>query len=141
MTVLQFAFDGDTQNPHLPHNHVSNSVVYTGTHDNDTTRGWYERLPEWERDHVRRYLSCDGRDVASDMIRAAYGSVAQLAIVPMQDILSLGSEARMNCPGTSIGNWTWRFTWEQVDDGRTGWLRETTAVHGRVRTTAGDDGW
>jgi 4-alpha-glucanotransferase len=141
MTVLQFAFDGDTQNPHLPHNHVSNSVVYTGTHDNDTTRGWFDRLPEWERDHVRRYLSCDGHDVASDMIRAAYGSVAQLAIVPMQDILSLGSEARMNCPGTSTGNWTWRFTWEQIDDGRTGWLRETTAVHGRVQTTAGDDGW
>lgn len=132
MTVLQFAFDGDMQNPHLPHNHVPNSVVYTGTHDNDTAEGWFAHLPDWERDNARRYLSCDGDHIVDDLIRAAYGSVAQMAIVPMQDLLGRGSEARMNYPGTARGNWKWRFTWDQVGESRTAWLREQASHSGRA---------
>lgn len=133
MAVLQFAFGDDARNPYLPHNHRQNLVVYTGTHDNDTTLGWFESRAGWERDAVLRYLARDGSDIVSDMIRVAYDSVAKLAIVPMQDVLNLGSEARLNVPGTPTDNWNWRFRWDQVHDGRVQWLRETSEEYGRVR--------
>jgi 4-alpha-glucanotransferase len=113
MKVLQFAFGDGPFHPFLPHLHPPDCVVYTGTHDNDTTRGWYATAPEKERDFARRYLGRDGHDIAWDLIRAAFASVARTAIVPMQDVLDLGTEARMNLPGRPEGNWTWRFTWDR----------------------------
>lgn len=109
MKVLQFAFSGDADDPFLPHNFPRNCVVYTGTHDNDTTRGWYEHTSTGkERDFARRYLGRDGGDIAWDLIRAAFASVADMAVAPLQDVLSLGTEARMNLPGRPYGNWGWR---------------------------------
>jgi 4-alpha-glucanotransferase len=110
MRILHFAFDGEVDHPYLPHNYVRNTVAYTGTHDNDTTRGWYTSASEAQRDCVRRYVARDGHDVAWDLIRLVHASVADYAIVPLQDVLDLGSEARMNTPGLPSGNWTWRFT-------------------------------
>ncbi len=137
MAVLQFAFGDDDENPYLPHNQVANQVVFTGTHDNDTTLGWYQKATDWERDHVRRYLSVDGEDIVDDFIRSAYHSVAETAIVPMQDILQLGSEARMNVPGLGEGNWTWRFTWDQLQPGRTEWMLALARETGRVPVHGG----
>jgi len=110
MAVLQFAFDSDAKNPYLPHNLVPNMVVYTGTHDNDTTLGWFWGLSEPHRERVRSYTCADGRDIAWDLIRMAWASVAGLAITPLQDILMLDGSARMNRPGVPTGNWRWRFT-------------------------------
>jgi len=107
MKVLQFAFYGP-DSEYLPHRHTPNAVVYTGTHDNDTARGWYAALKPEERERVFDYLGSDGRDVEWALIRAAYGSVAERAIVPLQDVLGLGSEARMNTPSEPAGNWRWR---------------------------------
>ncbi|WKZ13507.1 MAG: 4-alpha-glucanotransferase [Gammaproteobacteria bacterium] len=115
MLVLQFAFDGSPQNPYLPANHVENAVVYTGTHDNDTTLGWYESLDAGTRSRVDSCLASTPGDMPGALLRAAYASPARLAVVPMQDLLGLGSTARMNYPGTATGNWRWRFHWEQVD--------------------------
>ena len=109
MRVLQFGFDGDPKNPHLPHNHELDSVVYTGTHDNDTTAGWFAALPHFERDCARRYLGRADADVIDALRRAALASVGRLAVLPAQDILQLGSEARLNRPGTVTGNWGWRM--------------------------------
>ena len=117
MHVLQFAFAPsakrprvpDLSNPNVPYNHRQNAVVYTGTHDNDTTRGWYQNATETERHLARAYLSVDGGLIHWDMVRCAFSSVARRAIVPVQDILGLGSEARMNTPGVPTGNWTWRI--------------------------------
>ena len=109
MKVLQFAFGETAINPYLPHNHTPQSVVYTGTHDNDTTRGWWHSQPEHVRHHVRVYLSTPGDDIAWDFIRAALASVARFAIIPMQDVLSLDRHARMNTPSVSAGNWRWRL--------------------------------
>lgn len=108
MSILQFAFGGDGAHPYLPHNHVRNSVVYTGTHDNDTSLGWYWSLAEHERDHVRRYFACSDRDMPHVLCRAALRSVADTAIVPLQDILGQGTDGRMNRPGTTESNWAWR---------------------------------
>ena len=134
MAVLQFAFGGGADNLYLPHNHRANSVVYPGTHDNDTTRGWYGTTDEKTRDHVRRYFRISGQDIAWDFIRAAYSSVPNLAIIPLQDLLNLGSEARFNTPGKSQGNWTWRFRDEQLRTLREqsgGYLRDLAALYGR----------
>ena len=109
MRIIQFAFNGDPTDPFLPHNHELDSVIYTGTHDNDTSRGWYERVPENEKSFYRRYLNTDGNDVSWDFIRAAWGSVSIFALAPLQDFLSLGNEARMNYPGNASGNWVWRM--------------------------------
>jgi 4-alpha-glucanotransferase len=108
MRIFQFSFDSDSTNPFLTHNYVENCVAYTGTHDNDTALGWYETAPESQRDFFRRYLASSGNDISWDMIRAVWGSVAVMALCPIQDILSLGTEARMNFPGKPSGNWTWR---------------------------------
>ncbi len=113
MAVLQFAF-GDPDSAYLPHNLDKNSVLYPGTHDNDTSTGWYQSLPESARDHFRRYLRVNGHEVSWDLIRTGYASTSKLFIVAMQDLLSLGSDARMNTPGKPSGNWQWRFSNEQL---------------------------
>ncbi len=109
MKILQFGFS-DESNPFLPHHYPENCVAYTGTHDNDTARGWYESASEHERDFARRYLSVDGSDFAWDLIRALWKSKANFVLAPMQDLLSLGTEARMNYPGRLGGNWCWRMS-------------------------------
>jgi 4-alpha-glucanotransferase len=109
MKIVQFGLEGGPKDPFLPHHYPVNCVVYTGTHDNDTARGWYERVPETQKDFYRRYTGRSGENVSWDMVRAAWGSVAVMAIAPMQDFLSLGNEARMNYPGNPSGNWTWRM--------------------------------
>ena len=114
MAVLQFGFDGSADNPHLPPNHVENSVVYTGTHDNDTLRGWYESLDVGTREYVAAVLRAGERSMPQYLIDVSHGSRARLAIVPMQDLLDLGSTARMNTPGEAEGNWRWRFAWSDV---------------------------
>jgi 4-alpha-glucanotransferase len=115
--ILQFAFDGHSDNPYLPGNYVPNTVVYTGTHDNNTTRGWFDTLPEDQRRNLWNYLkrpAGKSEDVAWELIRLAWSSVAGLAIAPLQDLLNLGAEARMNLPGTTEGNWRWRCTDEML---------------------------
>ena len=134
MAIFQFAFGSDAKNLYLPHNHRANSVVYPGTHDNDTTAGWYATTDEKSRDHIRRYLRVNGREVAWDFIRAAYSSVANLAVIPLQDLLSLGSEARFNTPGKAQGNWTWRYRAEQLvalRQNSAAYLRELAELSGR----------
>ncbi len=136
MKVLQFAFEPggsglNATNPFLPHNFVPSSVVYTGTHDNDTTRGWYRSISDREKDLVRRYLARDDRDIVWDLIRLASSSVACYAIIPLQDLLDLDSDARMNRPSTVGGNWTWRFGPEDIGPWTAGRLREMTELYGR----------
>ena len=109
MRVLQFAFSGEGNNPHLPHMHEHDSVVYTGTHDNDTTLGWYQSLDEETRCRVDTMLRAAPGSMPDALIGEALGSVGQLAVIPAQDLLALGSDARLNTPGTIDGNWTWRL--------------------------------
>ncbi|MBI5382222.1 MAG: 4-alpha-glucanotransferase [Opitutae bacterium] len=109
MEILQFAFGGPSDNLYLPHNHLANALVYSGTHDNDTSLGWYAAADEKTRDHVRRYLGVPGTAIGWDFVRAGFASVSRLAIFPLQDLLSLGSEARFNTPGHAQGNWQWRY--------------------------------
>ena len=132
MKVLQFAFDGDPENLYLPHNHVPNCVVYTGTHDNDTSVGWYSELDEAARDRVRAYLGRDGGDIAWDLIRVALSSVADIAVVPFQDLLRLAGDARMNTPGLLGQNWGWRFRAEALNEGVAGGLRFFTTLYNRL---------
>lgn len=108
MRILQFAFGGGGDNSYLPHNHISNSAVYTGTHDNDTTRGWFDTLTEQTKLHVCDYLDCAPEEATIALIRSAMASVAGLCIIPLQDILLLDSSARMNIPGVADGNWGWQ---------------------------------
>ena len=118
--VLQFAFDGHSDNPHLPDNFTPNTVVYTGTHDNPPTQEWYEELPAWQRENVWSYLKSppnESRNVAVSLISLAWSSMAALAIAPLQDLLQLGREGRMNVPGRAEGNWAWRCTAEQLSSG------------------------
>jgi 4-alpha-glucanotransferase len=117
MAVLQFAFGSDAGNAYLPHNYSRNTVAYSGTHDNDTSLGWYRSLADdsEEKNYLRRYLRVSGDAIAWDLVRAAIQSAAHLAIVPLQDLLSLGSEARINTPGAPMGNWQWRYQPEQLD--------------------------
>ncbi|MCC7352699.1 MAG: 4-alpha-glucanotransferase [Anaerolineae bacterium] len=134
MKVLQFAFGGSPEDLFLPHNYPRPCVVYTGTLDNDTTVGWYRHSStEAERDYARKYLGRDGSDFAWDMIRLAWASVANTALAPVQDLLSLGSEARMNLPGTSgPPNWCWRVPSGALTAGLAARLLELTAVYGRT---------
>jgi 4-alpha-glucanotransferase len=134
MYVLQFAWGSDSGNSYLPHNAVPNSVIYPGTHDNDTTAGWYQAISETERDHVRRYLRISGEDIAWDFIRVAYASVARLAVVSLQDIFSLGSTARFNTPSEAQGNWQWRYRSAELEKlfaSTTNYLRELATLYGR----------
>jgi 4-alpha-glucanotransferase len=132
MKVLQFAFGEGAGSPHLPIRHCRNAVCYTGTHDNDTTGGWYEKASDKEKDTFRRYTATDGSFCHYHMIRLAYSSVADLAIVPMQDVLGLPSWARMNVPGIAKGNWTFKLTPEQVNEGAQRMLRELADLFGRL---------
>jgi 4-alpha-glucanotransferase len=132
MKILQFAFGGDGEHEFLPHTYPRHVVVYTGTHDNDTARGWWEQASDRERHYAGTYLACGAHDVHWAMIRAALNSVANLAVFPLQDVLGLGSEHRMNTPGTlGGGNWTWRCTWDMLgaEPGRV--LGMLTAASGR----------
>src|SRR6476620_9689885 len=133
--VLQFAFDGSSNNPFLPHNYPSNAVVYTGTHDNPTSREWYEELPAAQRQNLWRYLNSPpgaSRDVAWDLTRLAWSSPAALAIAPLQDLLNLGAEGRMNVPGRAEGNWSWRCTRELLSTADLQKLRDLTSSSNRL---------
>ena len=135
MKVLQFAFGTGMEKKFLPHNHIPNCVVYTGTHDNDTTRAFFEKEKNKNGDtyeHACRYMNYFGTDVASELIRTAYASVAAFVIIPMQDILNLGEEARMNFPSTTGGNWCWRFTWDQISSAIMGKYKEMALLFERL---------
>ncbi|HEX6179237.1 MAG TPA: 4-alpha-glucanotransferase, partial [Thermoanaerobaculia bacterium] len=131
MRVLQFGF-GQPDSPHLPHRLDAETVIYTGTHDNDTARGWFDHASESERDLARVYLGDDCRDFSWALIRAAYTSVAETAMVPIQDILGLGSDARMNVPGNAHFNWTWRLGAGALTGGHAERLRKLAEITGRV---------
>jgi 4-alpha-glucanotransferase len=131
MRILQFAFDGGADNPYLPHNHEVNSVVYTGTHDNDTTLAWFEGLSVEQQCSVLDYLGHPGESMPWPLIRAAFASVARFAILPMQDVLQAGSGHRMNIPGSNTDNWQWRFEWDDVPAGLAGRLRHLLRIYGR----------
>jgi 4-alpha-glucanotransferase len=132
MRILQFAFGGAAESRFLPHYYEPNTVVYTGTHDNNTTRGWWADVTDGERHFARRYLGRDGADITWDLIRLAWVSVADYALVPLQDLLDLGPEARMNFPGKSTGNWRWRVTAEQPIVGSLERLAELTELYART---------
>ena len=135
MTVLQFAFGDKADNLYLPHNHHANSAAYPGTHDNDTSLGWYRSAPEKVRDHVRRYLRVSGNEVGWDFVRAAFQSVSALAVVPLQDFFCLASEGRFNIPGRAADNWQWRFTPAQLARlylESSSYLRELGELYGRI---------
>jgi 4-alpha-glucanotransferase len=131
MRVLQFAFTGDPTDRFLPHHYVPHTVVYTGTHDNDTTLGWFRSAPEHVRNHVLRYLARDGHDLVWDVIRAAMSSVADTVVIPMQDVLCLDESARMNVPGSAEGNWSWRLLPGQLDADALRRLKEMTELYAR----------
>ncbi|MBI5451431.1 MAG: 4-alpha-glucanotransferase [Gammaproteobacteria bacterium] len=131
MKILHFAFGGNADNPYLPHAHVINSVVYTGTHDNDTTLGWFNGLPQPSRDYVLEYLGGPQAPMPWPLISAALASVARLAIIPMQDVLELDSTHRMNVPGTSDGNWLWQFDWAMLTDDKRQRLTRLTQLYHR----------
>jgi 4-alpha-glucanotransferase len=133
MKVLQFAFGSGPDNSHLPHNYPRNCVVYTGTHDNDTAVGWFNSASEGVREHFCKYTGTDGHEVNWVMARLAMASVADLAIIPLQDILGLGSEARMNYPGRPDGNWQWRFLPGSLTPEMKSRLAELTGLYGRWR--------
>jgi len=133
MKILQFAFGSGPHNPYLPHNHVRESVVYTGTHDNDTTVGWFASLSKVEKQAVCRYLNVSEDGIAWNLIRAALVSVADTVILPLQDILELPGDARMNFPGSSSGNWTWRFNPELLSGKTAKRLLEMTEMYGRCQ--------
>jgi 4-alpha-glucanotransferase len=132
MKILQFAFSTDATDKFLPHNFRENFVVYSGTHDNDTTRGWYEQsATEKERDYFRRYFRTDGSEASWTLIEAAWSSVALLALTPLQDLLNLPSAARMNLPGRADGNWMWRLTTGAIQPSLAARLLEATTLYGR----------
>lgn len=132
MKVLQFAFSGESTNPYLPFRHEQNSVVYTGTHDNDTTRGWYLSLNDDMRQYVDDYLGRSREPMPWPMIRTALASRSRLAIIPMQDVLGLDSSGRMNLPGTTEDNWSWRFDWSQVEEDLALRLHQRAKMYGRL---------
>ena len=133
--VLQFAFDGLSDNPYLPHKYVTDTVVYTGTHDNPTTRAWFEELPEYQRQNLWNYLkrpAGESGEAAPALMGLAWSSVAALAMAPLQDLLNLGREARMNVPGRAEGNWRWRCTEDMLSAPAFEWLRDLTNTSNRV---------
>lgn len=133
MKILQFAFDSREESDYLPHNYLRNSVVYTDTHDNDTTMGWYNTLNRRDKAFAKRYLNImTKKEIYWEFIRAALSSVADTAIIPVQDYLGLGSEARVNMPSTLGNNWKWRLRDGQLDDGLAERIREMTKLYGRI---------
>ncbi len=141
MKVLQFAFDSGPANAYLPHNYHPDCVVYTATHDNQTTIGWMQSRPDWERRAIQRYLGRDGSDISWDLIRLALGSVANIAVVPLQDVMRLGDEARMNTPGRATGNWGWRYSSQQLADDLAEGLADLTSTYGRRATSGQPSGF
>jgi 4-alpha-glucanotransferase len=132
MRVIQFGFDGTGDNPHLPHMHERDSVVYTGTHDNDTAMGWYTSLPQESQRFVDYFMRLTPGAMPEALIRAALGSVGGLAIIPAQDLLALGSEARLNTPGTAAGNWSWRLPHGALNDDLAHRFAELNRIYGRI---------
>jgi 4-alpha-glucanotransferase len=143
MRVLQFAFGGDAHDLHLPHNYHQNVVVYTGTHDNDTTLGWFQSTAgadstrteseiDSERNFCKKYLNTRGEEMHWDFIRAVLSSVANTAIIPMQDVLGAGNEGRMNLPNSTEGNWSWRFAAGALTDNHAEKLRDLSETYGRT---------
>jgi 4-alpha-glucanotransferase len=132
MKILQFAFASDPDDDFLPHNYPVNCVAYTGTHDNNTSRGWYEAAPDREKDFCRRYLARSGQDIAWSLIRVLWRSVAAWVLAPMQDFLSLGEWARMNYPGNPSGNWGWRMNPKAINEGLISRLHEANYLYGRL---------
>jgi 4-alpha-glucanotransferase len=132
MKVLQFAFGEGPDAKYLPHNHVPNCVVYTGTHDNDTALGYWTSAPDWLKEHIKSYLGIDGHDFVWDFMRAAFASVAHTAIVPLQDVLALDGGARMNMPGSDSGNWGWRVRVEAFHHSLASRLRRLSELYGRA---------
>ena len=142
MAIFQFAFGGRSNNLYLPHNLEGNSVVYPGTHDNDTSLGWYATAGEKTRDHVRRYLRVSGTEIGWDFIRASYSAVSRLAVVTLPDLFSLGAEGRFNTPGRPDGNWQWRYRAAQLDrlfGATTQYLHDLAAMYGRLPVTADEE--
>jgi 4-alpha-glucanotransferase len=132
MKILQFAFGSDSDDPFLPHNYVENCVAYSGTHDNDTSIGWYHQAPEKEQDFCRRYLARSGADISWDMIRGVWSSVAKMSLAPMQDFLSLDTEFRMNYPGRASGNWFWRLQPNALTPGLQARIFESNILYSRL---------
>jgi 4-alpha-glucanotransferase len=131
MRILQFAFTEGEDNHFLPHHYVPNTIAYTGTHDNDTTLGWWNSVSEHEKNFARLYLDSNGHEIHWDMMRALSRSVANIVIFPMQDVLGLPGKHRMNFPGQQGGNWEWRFSWDQVRPEITQALAKISVEHGR----------
>jgi len=134
MKVLQFAFDGNNNNPHLPHRHETGDLVYTGTHDNDTTLGWLNNKASYNEHCLAEYLNIDHKSAEESVlsvIRAALSSVSFLCILPMQDILMLGTPARMNMPGTINDNWKWRFDWDELNEDKLQIIRRLMTLYQR----------
>ena len=132
MKILQFAFDSDEANAYLPFNYeTTNCVVYTGTHDNDTTKSWYSKADKKATDYVRRLLNVSGEDIAWDLIRMAVGSVAKYAVIPIQDVMNLGSDARMNTPGKAEDNWQFRFTEDMLTDNMAKGMKYLAKIYNR----------
>jgi 4-alpha-glucanotransferase len=135
MRVMQFGFDGNPDNPHLPHTWTNRVVGYTGTHDNNTMRGWFEALPDGQQQLVRKYVgwySKDSHGVGAALMRSAWESAAGLTIAPLQDVLDLGTEARINVPGRAQGNWGWRWADSKTSDQAFRWLAELAGTSGRA---------
>lgn len=130
--VLQFAFDSDGTNPHLPHNHTVRSVSYTGTHDNNTALGWFNALDKEKKDALLEYPGQPAEPMPWPIIRMNLASVARIAIVPMQDVLALDESARMNTPGTPDGNWRWTFSWQDIEPALPQTLTHLAALYGRT---------
>jgi 4-alpha-glucanotransferase len=131
MKILQFAFDSGADNPYLPENHTTNSVVYTGTHDNNTTLGWWQGLTREQKDPVRDYLGNKQPKMPWALIELAMASVAELCILPCQDILSCNSSARFNTPGRATGNWTWQLSKDDLTENLAQRLLELTRKYRR----------
>jgi len=135
MAIIQFAFGGESDNTYLPHQLSANNVVYPGTHDNDTTLGWYLQADKKTQDHVRRYFRIDGREINWDFVRAGYAAVSHLAVFSLQDLLGLGSDARLNTPGVAAGNWRWRYSAAQLESlhrNSANYLRELGELYARA---------
>ena len=135
MKILQFAFEGLDESDYHPHNlTTTNCICYTGTHDNDTTTGWYQNLPEPQKDKIRRYCNCDGGIISLDFIRMCMGSIAKYAIFPIQDLFMQDSSCRMNTPGSAFANWAYRYEASALTQDRVDWLKSTTELFGRGRS-------
>jgi 4-alpha-glucanotransferase len=132
MRVMQFAFGEGKGNPHNPHLHTANSVVYTGTHDNDTLAGWLKGLQKEEKSLIASYLGCRESELFHSVIRAAVSSVARLCVLPMQDMLKMGSESRMNIPGTTEGNWKWRMPGDYAESVTVKTVSEMIKIYERL---------